>query len=183
MKKNKTLFVSLQSLYSKIFNAILRIRMHSYHPSVKVNNNIDVTTLLNKQVEKLAESSAKIKAHPVIYSKEEPDLKKIFRKPDNITQDDRKKQYDNREESEFSKYLNQTKSSSTLHPHMGDQLEKSAWEHVHKAIRFARQGNVATAKLHADIAGHALEEAKHYLENDEYSELIFQIEECFIKSK
>ena len=39
------------------------------------------------------------------------------------------------------------------------------------------------AKLHADIAGHALEEAEHYLKDEEYSELVFEIEECFIKSK
>ena len=39
------------------------------------------------------------------------------------------------------------------------------------------------AKLHADIAGHALEEAEHYLKDEECSELVFEIEECFIKSK
>ena len=56
---------------------------------------------------------------------------------------------------------------------MGGQLKKSAWEHVHKAIRYARQADVTMAKLHADIAGHALEEAEHYLKDEECSELVF----------
>ena len=66
---------------------------------------------------------------------------------------------------------------------MGDKLKKSAWEHVHSAIRYARQENMAMAKLHADIAGHALDEAAHFLKDEEYSELIFEIEESFDKSK
>ena len=176
--KNKSLFVSLQSLYSKLFNAILHMRMHSYRSTVKSNNNVEITTLLNKQVAELATSSAKNTMAP-----DKVNEKKLTSELSFSKKDKNYHEVDLDMESEFSKYLNQKKSSAIIHPHMGEQLKKSAWEHIHKAIRYARQADVTTAKLHADIAGHALEEAEHYLKNEEYSKLVFEIEECFIKSK
>lgn len=182
--KNKSLIDSLHSLYSRLFNTILRIRMRSYRPSVKSNNHFDITDLLNKQVDELAASSAKDTTAAVNFDEKNLNSEFSSIKEDNHNRDSNKKPITHLEfESEFSKYLKQTKSSSIIHPHMGDQLKKSAWEHVHKAIRYARQADVSTAKLHADIAAHALEEAEHYLKNEEYSELVLEIEECFIKSK
>ena len=182
--KNKSLFDSLQSLYSRLFNTILRIRMLSYRPTVKSNNSLDITTLLNNQVDELAASSVINTTVPTDFGEKHLNSESASIKQDNYFLDRKNEFVTNLEfESEFSKYLKQKKSSSIIHPHMGGQLKKSTWEHVHKAIRYARQADVTMAKLHADIAGHALEEAEHYLKDEEYSELVFEIEECFIKSK
>ena len=46
---------------------------------------------------------------------------------------------------------------------------QSTWEHLHASIRFARQGDVKTARLHADLTRNALNEAAHYLPEPVYS--------------
>ncbi len=176
--KNNSLFSSLQLLYRKVSMVILNLRMHSYHSSVDSN---DITSLLNKQIEGLVSSSAKDTTGHIDTSEIDEHVKHDLINKNN----EKYKEVKNVGElgSEFSKYLNQRKTSSIIHPYMGDKLKKSAWEHIHHAIRYAHQGNAVSARLHADIAGHALEEASHYLKNEEYSELVYQVEECFIQSK
>lgn len=181
--KYHSLFVRLQYLYRKISIVITRIRMRSYRPFIESNNTFDITSLLHKQIDSIVFSSIKNNAGTANTSKEVQHSKLNFAKVDNKNCQDNEIDNVSSIESEFSKYLKQKKSSSITHPYMGDKLKKSTWEHIHSTIRYAKQGNMAIAKLHADIAGHALEEAAHFLNDEEYSDLVFQVEECFIKSK
>jgi len=181
--KYHSLFVRLQYLYRKISIVIVRVRVGSYRPFLELNNTFDITSLLHQQIDSIVFSSIKNNVPPANTSKEVQHSELNFTKVDNENHQDSEIENVSSIESEFAKYLKQKKSSSIVHPYMGDKLKKSAWEHVHSTIRYARQGNMAMAKLHADIAGHALEEAAHFLKDEEYSELVFQIEECFIKSK
>lgn len=181
--KNHSLYVRLLYLYKKISIALVRIRMRSYRPFNDSNDTFDITSLLRQQINTLA-PDLNDSNEPLTNSKGVAKYTGIH-----ATKVDVKNNQDNglnnisSTESEFAKYLNQKTSSSIDHPYMGDKLKKSAWEHIHCTIRYARQGNVAMAKLHADIAGHALEEAVHFIKDEEYSELILEIEECFEKSK
>ena len=178
-----SLFIRLLFLYRKVSTVIVRIRMRSYHQRNESDNTFDIAILLNKQIDVLVSSSAENNERSASISKENHYSELIFSNVDNERYQNGETKNINNVESEFAKYLKQKKSSLIIHPYMGDKLKKSAWEHIHCTIRYARQGNVAMAKLHADIAGHALEEAVRYMKDEEYSELVFQIEECFIKSK
>lgn len=176
--KNHSLFVRLLYLYRKISIVMVRIRMRSYRPFIESNNSFDITPLLHQQIKTLLtpNSNKGDELLPNAYKKAQ-DSKISTPIVDN------KKHQDSEIENGFAEYLKQKKSSSIDHPYMGDKLKNSAWEHIHCTIRYARQGNMAMAKLHADIAGHALEEAVHFMKDEEYSELIFEVEECFEKSK
>jgi hypothetical protein len=70
----------------------------------------------------------------------------------------------------FPSFIQRQKKSPTLQPHLSQQLKNSAWEHVHTAIRLARQGEAAKARLHVDIAMSALSELAHYMPEVEYQQ-------------
>lgn len=152
--------------------------MRSYRPFIDSNNTFDITPLLHQQIKALLTPNP-IKGNELLPNahEEEHDSKISTTKVDN------KNNQDSEIENGFAEYLKHKKSSSIEHPCMGDKLKNSAWEHIHCTIRYAKQGNIALAKLHADIAGHAIEEAAHFMKDEEYSELVFEVEKCFEKSK
>lgn len=160
-----------------------QIRIGSYHRVVQSNKSFDITNVLDRQVDDLAARAVKVKNH----SREMLDNEHQH----NLIQNSReKKKIEDEElekvssiESEFAKYLKQRNTSSVSQPYMGEKLTASTWEHIHSAVRYARQGDASTAKLHSEIAGQALEEAGHYLNDKEYSELVFQIEHYFKDSQ
>lgn len=181
--KNNSLFVRLLYLYRKISIVIVRIRMRSYRPFIDSNDTFDITSLLHQQINTLAPDLNNSNASLINAQNVTKNTGIRTTKVDVTNNQDNDINNISSTESEFAKYLKQKRSSSIDHPYMGDKLKKSAWEHIHCTIRYARQGNDAMAKLHADIAGHALEEAVHFMKDEEYSELVFEIEECFEKSK
>ena len=66
--------------------------------------------------------------------------------------------------------------SAELHPGLVEKLEHSIWEHIHASIRYAKQGEVNSAKMHADIASTAFKELAHYVSPEVQAELASQIE-------
>jgi len=60
---------------------------------------------------------------------------------------------------------------------MSEKLKERTWEHVHSALRLARQGNQEQAQFHVDIATNALKELAHYISVDEFKCLSSEIEE------
>lgn len=64
---------------------------------------------------------------------------------------------------ELSVYFRNNHKHSVVSLNAGDKLIQSTWEHIHASIRVAHQGDVKTARLHADLANNALKEAEHYL--------------------
>ena len=176
--KNHSLYVRLQYLYRKISIVIVRIRMRSYRPFIESHNTFNITPLLHQQIKALLTSNSNKSNKLLTKTHKDAQHSEI-----SATKADNENHKNSGIENGFAKYLKQKKSSSINHPCMGDKLKTSAWEHIHFTIRYARQGNVAMAKLHADIAGHALEEVAHFIKDEEYSELVFEVEKCFEKSK
>lgn len=178
---NHTLLLTLKELYCQLSMVVAQIRLRSYRFLFESKNTFDITSVLNKKVNDLAARALKenICSEKNSNKKQQPGF--AHNKKQNINY----KKIENVSgiESEFAKHLKQRKSSSITQPHMGDKLKASAWEHIHSAIRFAKQGQVGKAKLHADIAGHALEEAGHYMNDEEYSELVYHIEHYFTESQ
>ena len=180
--ENNTLLKTLKELYNQLGVLMAQIRFRSYRSLIKSDNTFNITSILNQQVEKLASES-------VISAKSAENNEKIMQQSDDslsksAVKDKSVMKHKNVSgvESEFAKHLKLSKSSAVSNSHMGDKLKESAWEHIHSAIRFAKQGKVDKAKVHADIAGHAIEEAGHYLNRDEYSVLVNRIEDYFTDS-
>lgn len=55
------------------------------------------------------------------------------------------------------------------------KLEKSATDHMHEAIRYARQGDERSAHMHADIASSSCEELAHFISKEQYHEFVGQM--------
>ena len=79
--------------------------------------------------------------------------------------------------SGLGRYFRSKQTESVRDPEMSKKLKKSTWNHIHTALRLARQGEVRTARLHADIANHALHEAGHYMSEEEYRKFTLEVEE------
>lgn len=77
---------------------------------------------------------------------------------------------------ELSRYFKARSYGSDLHPGIEDRLEHSTWEHIHAALRYARQNNKQSAKVHADIANSACKELTHYMSEDRYLTFLKQIQ-------
>jgi hypothetical protein len=178
-KDNQNLLSLLRNLYGKLAIAIIKIRTSTYRKFSQPRKISSITSVLTKQIDDLAARAARENK----YQDEVSESKR------NNTYIHSKKDYDEYSldniksvsgiESELSKHLKKRISPSIMNPGVVDKLIASAWEHIHSAIRFARRGEADKAKLHADIAGHALEEVSHYLEDEEYSDFVNQIEQYF----
>jgi len=179
--KNKTLLASLQNLYSKIAMVFLQIRIASYHKVVETNQSFDITDVLDKQVDDLAARAVKVENHSRTVLDNEHQQDSSQHNSEEIKIESEEKPVST--ESEFAKHLKHRNTSSVNQPYLGEKLTASTWEHIHSAVRYARQGDADTAKLHTEIAGQALEEAGHYLNDKEYSELVLQIEHYFMDSQ
>ena len=181
--ENHTLLKTLKELYNQLGALMTKIRFRSYRTVIKSDSTFNITSILNNQVEKLASESVittpHIEPNEIIMQQPKGSLSKLTIKD----QSDMEHKNVSGAESDFAKHLKLSKSSAVNHSYMGDKLKESAWEHIHSAIRFAKQGQVDKAKVHADIAGHAIEEAGHYLNHEEYSALVNRIEDYFTNSK
>lgn len=59
---------------------------------------------------------------------------------------------------------------------MAEKLIKSIWEHLHATVRYSREGDRESAKLHLDILDSALNEVAHFMQEDDYRVLIQDID-------
>ena len=181
--ENHTLLKTLKELYNQLGALMTKIRFRSYRTVIKSDSTFNITSILNNQVEKLASESVittpHIEPNEIIMQQPKGSLSKSEVKNQSVM----KHKNLSGAESDFAKHLKLSKSSEVSHSHMGDKLKESAWEHIHSAIRFAKQGQVDKAKVHADIAGHAIEEAGHYISHEEYSVLVNRMEDYFTSSK
>ncbi len=175
-KDNHSLLAILKDYYAKLAVVIVKMRMHSYHLFSKKNRKFNIRSLLANQVDELASTIAKeenCQDNSTLECEQHSDII------------DNKKSFNNISDTEtdFSKYLKNRRQSLFINHSLGNKLIATVWEQIHAAVRYAKQGDVNTARLHSDIAGNALEEASHYLSHEDYSDLIFQIEQYFIDSK
>lgn len=179
---NQRLLATLKSLQMQLGMVFTRFRSGAYRLFVSPGKCVDITSILNKKIDELADSAMAQKTTVSSPSSETPSAKPA-QQPQlpaaNVSPGHGKT---TNVESDFSRYLRQRKSSEVSASGMGDKLKASAWEHIHSAIRCARHGDVASARLHSDIAGHALEEAAHYLPDAEYAELVLKVEKYFIEA-
>lgn len=79
-----------------------------------------------------------------------------------------------KELGELAKYFKE-KNNKALFNSVETKLEKSATDHMHEAIRYARQGDERSAHMHADIASSSCEELAHFISKEQYHEFVGQM--------
>ena len=72
---------------------------------------------------------------------------------------------------ELSNRLRANQSRLSDSKHLGEKLSISVWDHIRTSLRYAREKNAGLAKMHADLANEALQQASRYMTDDEYIEL------------
>jgi len=173
----------LKELYGKLSVLLREMRIASYHYLVNTNNTFDIVSVLNRQIDGYSVQDKKEHSENIL-----PKDKEILSR---VTVDNSEIKAGNESsdrpqikvESEFEKHLKNKKPSSITEPRMGETLKASVWEHVHTAIRYIKKGEIEKAKLHTNIAGHALEEAGHFMSDADYADMVYEVEHYFAESK
>jgi len=155
---------NLQKMYHKLGLYLYNIRKNAYHkPSQQ--KSYDIYDTIYGHINTLTKKAKTNLSKPRI-----PGLDAIHFQPKDYVES----VHDNFVSTGIHTHLNHykfKKSSSNCNPAIKEQLSKNTWEHIHKAIRYARQGKKTEAKLFGELANNALKEAAHYMSEDEY--LIF----------
>ncbi len=69
---------------------------------------------------------------------------------------------------DLSKHFRQGRARVDVSPHMSEKMRANTMDHISKALRLARQGNAQGAKVHADLAEHAMKAASQYMPEEQY---------------
>lgn len=157
--KHHRLLDALRNLYSKVVLRALHLRMHSNNKTYKSNHHHDISKHLTRHIEHLTKVESPTKNGINTANT-------FIRNGDN--QNNQNKRLITTLFDGFSKFLKSDKTHSRQYVYLSERLKKSAWTHIHSALRMARQGDKTSAKLHADIANSALKEASHYMPVEEY---------------
>jgi len=173
----KALLHALQRLYSRIASIVLHKRMGSYREETGSVADHDLAALLSDHIDRLADS------RPANSGKTQPQVsvQKVQTATQNPSPDrrhaDRPVSIVTRTFNGLGRYFKSSRTESVLDPELSEKLKKSTWNHIHTAFRLARQGEAGTAKLHLDIAAHALKEAAHYMSKEEHIAFTVEVEE------
>jgi len=81
-----------------------------------------------------------------------------------------------KELGELAKYFKE-RNNKSLFNSLEDKLEKSTVDHMHEAIRYARQGDERNAHMHADIASSSCEELSHFMSKERHHEFVGEMKD------
>jgi len=81
-----------------------------------------------------------------------------------------------KELGELAKYFKE-RNNKSLFNSLEDKLEKSTIDHIHEAIRYARQGDERNAHMHADIASSSCEELSHFMSKERHHDFVGEMKE------
>ena len=79
-----------------------------------------------------------------------------------------------KELGELAKYFKE-RNNKFIFNSIEEKLEKSSIDHMHEAIRYARQGDEKNALMHADIASSSCEELSHFMSKEQHHEFVGQM--------
>lgn len=167
----KTLLDSLQALYMRLSAQDLKERMTSYRKGDSALLDKQILSALYSVVEQtpvaevrngqVAESGSVTSADEGLT---DPQEAQAVAKEGSVKAPETP-------QKDLSNRLHSTLSRSSGSIHLGEKLRVSAWDHIRTSLRYVREKNPDLAKMHADLANEALQQASHYMTDDEYIEL------------
>jgi len=168
---------ALQRIYARITSLLLHKRMDSYREEAGSVADHDLASLLSDHIDRLAA--------PRPDNSGEEQHRVSGQKVQTATQNsspgrphaDHQVSIFSRTFNGLGRYFKSSRTETILDPELSKKLKKSAWNHIHTALRLARQGEARTAKVHLDIASQALKEAAHYMSREEHIAFTVEVEE------
>ena len=173
----KALLHALQKLYTSISSLMLHKRMDSYREEAGNLADRDLGNLLSDDIDRLSVTE------PADSDKTQPQVS-LHSAPAATHSPSRGRRHSAHKVSIVSRtfnglgrYFRSNRKDSVLDPELSEKLKQSTWNHIHTALRLARQGETVNAKLHLDIANQALKEAAHYMSREEHIAFTVEVEE------
>lgn len=182
-KENHNLLSNLQSLYKKLALIVVDFRKNAYRYVSSNDKKSNIKSIINAQIDELVMSYENIESDKDSSNSNNNDTSKrsAGSGKDNKNIEVKKYQAGRAVENEFSKYLKMENLTSVTQPGIVAKLTESIWEHVHAALRIARNGDAEKARLHLDIVDQALNEVGNYMDSDDFSRLVNSVEQYLIK--
>nr|MDJ0808112.1 hypothetical protein [Gammaproteobacteria bacterium] len=75
----------------------------------------------------------------------------------------------------LTKLFKRRTASVVVQPHLSEQLQRRVRQHLNTSLRKARQGDIANAKLYANLASNAVHELTKYMSKDDFNRFNTQI--------
>jgi hypothetical protein len=177
IREIKALLHALERLYSGMASRVLHTRMGTYRRRTGTLAEHDLAALLSDHVDRLAATKRANRGaapkRPVrqgvpggqrdLFEEHRPAVKQVS--------------VVGRAFDGLGRYFKSSRTEPVLDPELSEKLRNSTWHHIHTAFRLARQGEARTAKLHLDIASHAMKEASHYMSREDYIAFTVEVEE------
>jgi len=168
---------ALQRLYARITSLFLNKRMGSYREETGSVAGQDLATLLSDHIDRLAARGPANSGETQRQASEQK-VQTATQKPSPVRPaSDHQVPIVSGTVKGLGRYFKSNRTEQVLDPELSEKLKKSAWDHIHTALRLARQGEARTAKLHLDIASQALKEAAHYMSREEHIAFTVEVEE------
>jgi len=178
--ESNALVSALRELFFKASEFNLAKRISSYRERIGSNIPHDISAPLHKHIDKLVHKARQDKVaesnipvyKPTTQIKERvarPELEKVEvqnNQPEKINKEQISKSKD--EPGSADKPYKISDPEKLDEQGLGKKLKASMWEHIQSARMQARLNQVATAKMHIDIANHALKEAARYMSEEDY---------------
>ena len=158
---------ALRGLYSQMAALVWNKRLQSYRPDSGRHVELDIAAELFHQISELAEAQP-VKLHDTGAAAASQVAQPHAENPSSTPHHP----FDPspatpKEPGRLSEHFEAGRNGSELAPGLSGTLQKRTWEHIHAALRLARQGDARAAKLHADLANSAFAEAAHYMSNED----------------
>ena len=176
-RERSALLNALQRLYSRMNLLVLQRRMDSYREEVGSVANQDILGQLSDHIDRLAGASQTEGGQAPAEAHEQEDQAQDRYTMREGYPSNRQPSIVSRVFNELAKYFKSRPAEAVLHPDLSRKLQDSTWDHIHTALRLARQGQARTAKLHLDIADQALKEAAHYMPREDYMAFTVAVKE------
>lgn len=171
---SETLLHRVKRLYTELFLSALHERMNSYHAFMDSHHHSEISDVLHDLIDETVKEAGN--THSVLDYKDMKFLDDEMASASNnlnyITHHSTNS--DSKKTNNLSSHLTR-KNAQGNEEHIAGKLQRSVWEHVHAAHRFARSGDGETAKLHADLATSAMKALSHYMPADECSDFLTEI--------
>ena len=171
---------AIEDLYSKITLRILQKRMATYQSAPQIDNlpghSGDITKPLFQYIDDISSQ-----AHKTVTESQTQDKSHSSQTPHSHTASQSElatpKIVNKENANGLSKFFKASHHGSDFHQGIAEKLKNAIWEHIHAAIRHAKRGDAAVAKMHADIANNAYKELAHYVSTEAYNEFALEIKD------
>lgn len=171
-----SLLATLRGLYSRIAMLVLHRRMNAYRRHDGSGSG-DIAATLAEHIQKVAsdhERDAASDVSPGLARTVQPARHRAGTIPPAAQGEEEQRPLTR---GELGRHFESSHAGAVFDPHLGADLKRRTWEHIHSALRYAAQGRASPARLHADLATNAFTEAAHYLPDDEIAEFAAAVQE------